>query len=82
MFDIKYSSLITRIDKGMSLESALKTPIKKENEYTVENETHTLKEWAKIININVKALRKRIKDKNGDYITAITMKTADRYHKP
>ena len=59
-FNINYTTLCSRINKGMSIEDAVNTPVEEIETYTVNGFTGNLTQIAKHFNVNRKTLKYRL----------------------
>lgn len=59
---INATTLLNRLQRGMSVEEAIETPPKRTVMYEVDGESHSCKEWVKIIGICEDTVRKRLKE--------------------
>lgn len=50
-----------RLNKGWDLQRALETPLTQDKTYTVNNETHTISEWAQIMGVTDAVIRGRLR---------------------
>ena len=62
------STVFNRIDKGWDLKRALETPLTQDKAYTVNNETHTISEWAQIMGVTDAVVRGRLRTQSMEKI--------------
>lgn len=60
MRGITRSGIQYRLKKGMSLEEAINTPLRKDKTYEAEGQVHTLKEWSEIMGVTVNVIYGRL----------------------
>ena len=53
--------VFNRLNKGWTMKKALETPLNTTSTYTANGETHTIKEWAEIMNTTDSVIRGRLK---------------------
>lgn len=73
IFNIGYQTLIFRLNKGMSFEEAIKTPIKPSqgNLYTLNGKTKNLNQWCRYYNIKRRTVASRL-SKGMNLLEALT----------
>lgn len=76
-YHINYTTVLSRLEKGLSYEEALKKKVKTERMATLNNETKTIKEWCEILNLNYQTVCSRIQ-KGLSYEEALTQSKNNR----